>query len=265
MLARDSWSALTIVAISVGNGHNRFGKLHETARELCVLRMLSWHGFGSLWRCKMVRKNAGLLQLDHFPTLGAHVAYQKAELSETCQGIGWDAAWHCFSGWSSAIPGLISSHSSPFLCDLLLNCCTALGLLHHLRLTTTTGKQAAARPNSLMLTKCFAIVRQEQHTIVQYSWKAKLSTFCLPRGICEWVWRQTALGTDAFSGLQCWVQNKSSTIGKSAQVRSLVKVRGYRSCPWGSGSGGGAGRHLQRKAAEGCVPREKASCVLHFY
>lgn len=176
-----------------------------------------------------------------------------------------NAAWHCFSVWSSAITGLISSCSSPFLHDLELNYWTALGLLHHLRLMTTKGKQAAARPNSLMLTKCFTIVTQKQHIIVQYSWKAKLSTVCLLRGICEWLWWWTALETDAFSRLHSWAQNKSRTIGKSAQVTPFVKVRGCRSCPQRPQPGGSAGRHLQRKATERRVFREKVSCGLPFY
>lgn len=123
----------------------------------------------------------------------------------------------------SAVPGLISSHSSPFLCDLELSYWTALDLLHLLRIIMTKGKQAAARLNAY---KALYNCRQRQH-IVQYSWKARLLTVCLPKGICEWLWQQTAPGTDAFSRLWSRAQNESSAIGFS-QGRSFVKVRSYR-------------------------------------
>lgn len=113
----------------------------------------------------------------------------------------------------------------PLLCDLQLNYWTALGLLHHLRLIRTKGKTAAVRPDSLMLTKCSTIIRQKQHIIAQYSWKAKLSAGCLPRGICEQLWRQRAPGREVFFMLWSWVQDKTSTAGESAQRGSFVKEK----------------------------------------
>lgn len=153
----------------------------------------------------------------------------------------------------------------PLLCDLQLNYWTALGLLHHLRLIRTKGKTAAVRPDSLMLTKCSAIIRQKQHIIAWYFWKAKLSAGCLPRGICEWLWWQRAPGTEALFMLWSWVQDKTSTTGESAQAGFFVKDRGCRNCPQGPLPGEGTGRNLQRKAAERCVLRRKVSWGLPFY
>lgn len=159
------------------------------------------------------------------PTLGARIACLSKtrvvramvkESGEVQPGIASQAD-------PSAVPGLISSRSSPLLCDLELSYWTALDLLHLLRIIMTKGKQAAAGLNAY---KALYNCRQRQH-IVQYSWKARLLTVCLPKGICEWLWQQTAPGTDAFSRLWSRAQNESSTIGFS-QGRSFVKVRSYR-------------------------------------
>lgn len=186
-------------------------------------------------------------------------------MSQLFQRIVCDAAWYCFSARCSAIPCLISSRSSPppvWPTAKLLN---SSGPVSSLKANRSKGKAAAVRPDSLMLTKCSAIIRQKQHIIAWYSWKAKLSAGCLPRGICEWLWWQRAPRTEVVFMLWSWVQDKASTAGKSAQAGSFVKERGCRNCPQGPLPGEGTGRNLQRKAAENCVIRKKVSWGLPFY
>lgn len=188
ILAKEGWAALAVVLVSVKNWHDHFG---QAFWNIHVFTLSSWLGFGSSERCKTEEEwgNSAAGKVCS-PSLYSCSDFW-GELSESWQEFcGWDAVWHCFLGWFSLLLGLTSSHSPPFFCDLELNCWIGLGHLCHLGLVTTTkGKWAAARPNLLMLSKCFTVIQQKEQIIVQYSWKAGLSTVCLPRGIYEWFCR----------------------------------------------------------------------------
>lgn len=147
-----------MVLVSVKSWHNHFGWAFW---NIHVLMLSSWPGFGSSGRCKTEEEcgNSAARKLCS-PSLYSCSDFW-GELSEWWQEFfGWDAVWHCFLGWSSLLLGLSSSHSPPFFCDLELNCWIGLGHLCHLGLVTTTkGKQAAARPNAFkMLYSCSAEV-----------------------------------------------------------------------------------------------------------
>lgn len=199
MLARGSSSALTIVVVSVRKGHNHFGQISQ--KSMWVLSTWTvWTWPWVLIKVWNIKEECRTYAAGWFyaSALGAHIAYQKGEMSQPFQelfGMQHSIAFQA-NAQQSQVWLVVVVH--PLLYDLQLNYWTALGLLHHLRLARTKGKTAAVRPDSLMLTKCSAIIRQKQHIIAQYSWKAKLSAGCLPRGICEWLWWQRASGTEVF-------------------------------------------------------------------